>query len=148
MPALISHHLFGEEVLATFGYRRFTSFDEHDAFMLGNQGPDPLYYLFEGKDLVTLHLLGTRMHRENVNREFEVMRSFANSMGPHHRKIAQAFVSGFICHFMLDSVTHPLINAQVRELTSAGVEGLDGSASSEVHGQIEEIGRASCRERV
>lgn len=137
MPAAISHHLFGEQVLAAFDYERFNSFDEHDAFMLGCQGPDPLYYLFEGRNLVALHLLGTRMHRENVNRELEVMRSFSDSMGPRQREIAHAYFCGFLSHFMLDSTTHPLINAQVREITSAGVPGLDGSASSEVHGQIE-----------
>jgi hypothetical protein len=137
MPAIISHYLFGEQMLAAYDYERFPSFDEHNAFMLGNQGPDPLYYLFTTRSMSSVHLLGTRMHRENIDHEFDVMRSYANSMGPRNKAIARAFLDGFICHFMLDSTTHPLIYAQVRELTSAGVPGLDGSASSEVHGLIE-----------
>ncbi|MBQ1448831.1 MAG: zinc dependent phospholipase C family protein [Coriobacteriales bacterium] len=137
MPAAIAHHIFGEHILESFGYQRYTSFDEHNAFMLGNQGPDPLYYLITGRKLSEMHLLGTRMHRESVNTELEAMRSFSNSLGEHERSLAQAYFHGFLCHFFLDSRTHPLINAQVRALTSAGVPGLDGSSSSEVHGQIE-----------
>lgn len=137
MPAVISHYLFGEQVLAAYNYERYLSFDEHNAFMLGNQGPDPLYYLFTTRHMSSVHLLGTRMHRENVDHEIDVMRSYVNSMGPKDREVARAYFDGFICHFMLDSVTHPLIYSQVREITSAGVPGLDGSASSEVHGLIE-----------
>ena len=45
MPALITHDFFGRDV-----YDRLYTFiggsrDEADAFLLGNQGPDPLFYL-------------------------------------------------------------------------------------------------------
>ncbi len=44
MPALITHDAFGRDV-----YGRLHAFvggtrDEADAFLLGNQGPDPLFY--------------------------------------------------------------------------------------------------------
>ena len=44
MPALITHDFFGRDV-----YDRLYTFiggsrDEADAFLLGNQGPDPLFY--------------------------------------------------------------------------------------------------------
>ena len=46
MPAILTHDLFGrgvlEDVTSLLGMR---SLDERDAFLLGNQGPDPLFYI-------------------------------------------------------------------------------------------------------
>ncbi len=44
MPALLSHHLFGKTVVSKMGGGAFPTINERAAFLLGNQGPDPLFY--------------------------------------------------------------------------------------------------------
>ena len=43
MPALITHHLFGEDVLPELPAGLVEGEEEVLAFLLGNQGPDPLF---------------------------------------------------------------------------------------------------------
>ena len=44
MPALITHHLFGEESIDRLPQGVITSDEERIAFILGNQGPDPFFF--------------------------------------------------------------------------------------------------------
>ena len=64
MPALITHDFFGRDV-----YDRLYTFiggsrDEAEAFLLGNQGPDPLFYRLLGPQLHEHNRLGNVMHGE------------------------------------------------------------------------------------
>ena len=52
MPALITHHLFGEESIDRLPQGVITSDEERIAFILGNQGPDPFFF----------HMLTPRIH--------------------------------------------------------------------------------------
>ena len=46
MPAILTHDLFGQGVLEDVtSLLKVRSAAERDAFLLGNQGPDPLFYL-------------------------------------------------------------------------------------------------------
>ena len=46
MPAIVTHDLFGRAVADDVAdLMNFRSVDERDAYLLGNQGPDPLFYL-------------------------------------------------------------------------------------------------------
>ena len=45
MPAILTHDFFGQDVYAAHSHVIGKSIDEKDAFLLGNQGPDPLFYL-------------------------------------------------------------------------------------------------------
>ena len=44
MPALITHHLFGERSATLLPEGLITSEEELLAFLLGNQGPDPFFF--------------------------------------------------------------------------------------------------------
>ena len=44
MPAIITHDFFGRDVYDALFQTIGGSRDEADAFLLGNQGPDPLFY--------------------------------------------------------------------------------------------------------
>ena len=77
MPALITHDTFGRDV-----YDRRHSFiggtrDEADAFLLGNQGPDPLFYSVLSPRLHAVHRLGNRMHNEKPS---ELLEAFKQSL--------------------------------------------------------------------
>ena len=63
MPAILTHDLFGreslDEVRDLLGFR---TDDETDAFLLGNQGPDPLFYLVIDPLMRKWSPLGSAMH--------------------------------------------------------------------------------------
>ncbi|HBO61097.1 MAG TPA: hypothetical protein DD645_00080, partial [Olsenella sp.] len=46
MPAVITHHIFGEDIAASLPAGMVEGEEELLAFLLGNQGPDPLFARF------------------------------------------------------------------------------------------------------
>lgn len=138
MPAILTHDLFGrgllEDVSQLLGLR---SLDERDAFLLGNQGPDPLFYLVVDPLMRKWSPLGNRMHDGSAAELLLAMREAYLRLDGHERQVARAYVAGFACHWLLDSTVHPLVYWWQHALTSAGVPGLDASAGSKVHAEIE-----------
>jgi hypothetical protein len=139
MPAVLTHDQFGRDALgdvsAVLG---FATFDEHDAFMLGNQGPDPLFYLVADplSDKAT-HEVGELMHHEHPSRLFASLHDAISMLPEQERHVGEAYAAGFLCHYLLDSTAHPLIFAQQYAICGAGVDGLDESDGSRVHAEIE-----------
>ena len=58
MPALITHHLFGEESIDRLPQGVITSDEERIAFILGNQGPDPFFLSHSDTACFRLHAAG------------------------------------------------------------------------------------------
>ena len=46
MPAIICHHIFGEDAAATLPEGMVVGEEELLAFLLGNEGPDPFFVRF------------------------------------------------------------------------------------------------------
>lgn len=137
MPALITHDTFGRDV-----YDRRHSFiggtrDEADAFLLGNQGPDPLFYSVLSPRLHAVHRLGNRMHNEKPSELLEAFKQSLFVLKEGERDIGRAYALGFLCHYLLDSTMHPFVFFQEYQACDAGEPGLDRSHGSEVHGVIE-----------
>lgn len=137
MPALITHDTFGRDV-----YDRRHSFiggtrDEADAFLLGNQGPDPLFYSVLSPRLHAVHRLGNRMHNEKPSELLEAFKQSLFVLKEGERGIGRAYALGFLCHYLLDSTMHPFVFFQQYQACDAGEPGLDRSHGSEVHGVIE-----------
>lgn len=128
MPALYAHLRFGEDVLhylpASISY-----FLEkyHEAFALGTQGPDILFYhqplkrnelrahgtflhTLSGKEffLAQAKKLTQRCQTDSVREIFEMNGAYA------------AYVCGFLCHFSLDVACHPFIDYNSCEALSHG----------------------------
>lgn len=141
MPAMLTHHLFGRSVLARSNNQKFATRDARDAFLLGNQGPDPLFYATRSFAMAQVKTLGSRMHdnNENIVAYLEAWRGILDhaSALDHEREILEAYISGFLCHFALDRTAHPLVFAYEHAICHAGVEGLKPEDRSCVHGQIE-----------
>ena len=68
MPAIITHHIFGEDVLRTLPAGMVEGEEEVLAFLLGNQGPDPLFARFSTVPSVAVRCrrLGHAMHNGRV----------------------------------------------------------------------------------
>lgn len=158
MPAIITHDTFGRDVYGQQYELIGESNEECQAFLLGNQGPDVLFYGSVNPLVRAARGLGTQMHRERTS---ELLRAFveaanlapriepAKQMRSTHGRfmrdavsstpfaIAWSYVLGFACHFVLDSTLHPFIYAQQYALCDAGVPGLDRESGHEVHATIE-----------
>jgi hypothetical protein len=137
MPALITHHLFGEEASKRLPSGILSTQEELLAFLLGNQGPDPFFSCFSAlpRTASNCHRLAFAMHGHHVVENFWAMRAAVSHLPECDEHIGLAFVLGFVGHYSLDSSAHPLIYAEQHELTSAGT-GLS-DAADEVHAVIE-----------
>lgn len=138
MPAIMTHDFFGRGVADDVAkLMSFTTEDERRAFLLGNQGPDPLFYLCIDPLMHKWEPLGNVMHHQKSARLILAMREAAERLEGRDRMCARAYVAGFVCHYLLDSAVHPLVYFWQDGLTHAGVDGLGPESGQVVHAEVE-----------
>lgn len=157
MPAILTHDFFGRDLIAAahmhnsnktqavqtqeacqFLAQLCQNQAELDAFLLGNQGPDPLFYLQLNYKYRTLNKLGSLMHDDKIEEQLcAFIHAQAKLSSSFEQGVARAYIAGFLAHYTLDSTAHPLVYFWQYALTSAGVEGLDASQEWSVHSHIE-----------
>lgn len=137
MPAIITHDFFGRDVYGSLFRLIGGSKDEADAFLLGNQGPDPLFYAAIDPLVARYHTLGHAMHAERPALLLAELKRSIGLLQPDERPVARAYALGFLCHYTLDSTVHPFVYSQQFALGDAGVEGLSRDDGSEIHALIE-----------
>lgn len=135
MPALITHHLFGEESIDRLPQGIITSEDERAAFLIGNQGPDPFFFHVRTLNAHACMEFGRRMHRCRMTRQFTALRDGVGHLHRYDAGVGCAFVLGLLSHYVLDRSAHPFVYAQ-----QWGIQEMDSTldnAGSQVHGIIE-----------
>lgn len=137
MPAIITHDFFGQDIYKTLHSFIGESRDEYHAFLLGCQGPDPLFYSVLVPRLHRVTHLGTTMHSEKPNELLVGFKQSLSLLSPDEAAAGRAYVFGFLCHYMLDATIHPLVFAHEYRLCDAGIEGFDRKDGAEVHAVIE-----------
>lgn len=135
MPALITHYLFGEEVLPQVDDVVGSSDTERDAFLIGCQGPDPFFFGVTTPRGSDVRALGREMHRRKIGAALVQMRSDLEKLPEADRAVGQAFLCGMLAHYVLDRTAHPYIYAMEYELCDNSPE--LGDAYHEVHALIE-----------
>ncbi|MDO4797336.1 MAG: zinc dependent phospholipase C family protein [Coriobacteriales bacterium] len=137
MPAVITHHIFGEDASRLLPDELLSSEEELLAFLLGNQGPDPLWARARTLPWRALpcHRLASAMHATKTVESLLVARKTTTRVREDDKGIARAFCLGLAAHYLLDSFVHPLVYAQQRALMEAGEDLAD--AGSEIHAIIE-----------
>lgn len=138
MPAIITHDQFGKSALERGLAAPFAAdLRQREAFLLGNQGPDPLFYCVANPALIEFRSLGSRMHREKPSALIAALAASVEDVPASGRGVAQAWTAGFLCHYLLDRTAHPLVYAQQNAFCETGVDGLTPEDGSEVHAVIE-----------
>lgn len=121
MPAILTHHLFGEDAASLLPDGLLANEEDLLAFLLGNQGPDPLTMRFS----TTPH--GARLCRQlargiyagNVVDTLLVLRESVRHLHDQDKSCGRAFALGFASHYLITSMTHPLVLAQVQDVMAA-----------------------------
>lgn len=73
---------------------------------LGAQGPDPLYYVFFGKDASDYRYYADRMHDTNTRM---LLSNMVRYVKKHTTVETYSFLVGFLCHYALDVKIHPYV---------------------------------------
>ena len=136
MPGIATHYVFGTDAFPVVDRTIGERADNLAAFLLGSQGPDPLFYLAASPAERSLRRIGSTMHRQKTVELLRVM---------HERLVVKgesaplaAYALGFLCHYILDSTVHPLVYAQQQAICSLGLGRLTGEwPHREVHATIE-----------
>ena len=137
MPAILTHDFFGQDVYAAHSHVIGKSIDEKDAFLLGNQGPDPLFYLVLSPSMKQFFGLGSTMHHDAPSKLIAALKESLQVLEEHELPVGRAYALGFLCHYSLDRAMHPLVYCQQYAICDAGIDGLNRSQESEVHAEIE-----------
>ena len=137
MPALITHHIFGQDAVATLADGIVEGQEELLAFLLGNQGPDPCFTRALGKLSTTAatRRFGKEMHARKMSTALFCARDAVAHLPESDARIGRAFVLGLVGHYALDSIAHPIVYAGQKELAALHDE--LGDAERELHGLIE-----------
>ncbi len=109
MAEFISHHLFGQEILALMPKDAQNAAKTYKAaFNWGLQGPDPFFYhaLALG---APFKKYGNLMHSQKTDELFYAFSRAVNRLCDERQIIAQAYFYGFLCHYALDSNIHPYV---------------------------------------
>ena len=116
MPAIITHDLFGKDVYGetfdTIGGSR----DAAEAFLLGNQGPDPLFFVAPDPRYRRVGKLASTLHRARPAEFLVALKSAVRELPAQERSVGRAYALGYVCHYLLDSTVHPLVISQVNAL--------------------------------
>ncbi len=137
MPAIITHDTFGREIYNELSEFIGNSRDEANAFLLGNQGPDPLFYAITDPRYLNLNHLGSIMHRQKPSEIIAAFKDAISILDEPDRKIGRAYALGFLCHYELDSREHAFIYTQEYEICDAGEPRLTRANAHDIHACIE-----------
>lgn len=137
MPAIITHDLFGKDVYGETFDIIGGSRDAAEAFLLGNQGPDPLVLRRARSALPPRGKAGLNAASARPAEFLVALKSAVRELPAQERSVGRAYALGYVCHYLLDSTVHPLVISQVNALCTAGVEGLAAEDAHEVHAVIE-----------
>ena len=137
MPALITHHIFGEDVIASLPDGIVSGEEEKLAFLLANQGPDPLLARFSTLPATAraCHRLARLIQGGCVTRAFWALRDGVSRLPASDEGVGRAFALGFLGHYALDRAAHPLVVSQQRAL--AEVDRTLAAVARDVHAVIE-----------
>ena len=137
MPAIITHHIFGENILPLLPQGIVSGEEETLAFLLGNQGPDPFFARFSTSisRIKDAHALAHAMHDGRMERAFSSLRQGVSRLPQADERLGRAFVLGLLGHWLLDSTVHPFVYAQQYALCASSADLAE--RGGEIHALIE-----------
>lgn len=116
MPGFVTHYLFGRETYCKLknNPQKKNLHRNRAAYGLGLQGPDLFFYYLPSYILHGQNI-GALAHTEGTNAFFRgLLQSSMRLTNNTDRDIAEAYLTGFLGHYLLDTTCHPYIYAMTR----------------------------------
>ncbi|MBQ9413713.1 MAG: zinc dependent phospholipase C family protein [Clostridia bacterium] len=115
MPAMITHYLIARHVLHRAD---MPSVKRPDAFLIGAQGPDLLYFhrVYPWQPGIPSFQKGNAIHIMNPTRLIRILRHVLQYTPMCDRPIAESYILGFLCHYAADRVIHPFVCNRQQDL--------------------------------
>lgn len=111
MPGFTTHYLFGINTYKSLknDFLKKIIFDHHAAFSLGLQGPDIFFYYLPSY-AIHENNIGSVAHTEDTGKFLSYLIQSKN-LFPNKKEaeIAEAYILGFIGHYLLDRHCHPYV---------------------------------------
>lgn len=119
MPAIYAHLRFGEEAEKRLAEPlRNTTKQYKEAFLLGTQGPDILFY-YKPLKHNDIRRKGTAIHARAGGEVFTELFALWQASGGKDDAL-KAYICGYLCHFTLDALSHKYIDDNSSEAVSHG----------------------------
>ena len=122
MPAGYAHYVFGQKVLKELPRDLQEQIKDYlPLYHIGIHGPDILFYYepFKANDI---NKMGHTMHDEPADDFFERAQLRILASRGEEKLAMQAYIAGFIAHYMLDSECHGYVNKKMEESELSHVE--------------------------
>lgn len=114
MPALYTHYKFGQDVLNKLNENiKNNILKEIKYYNMFNQGFDNLYYHFKWTYYKNF---GIKAHNNNIDIFFRNIFNYIKDNNLNNNSKITNMLYGFINHYTLDTIIHPFINYQVKNL--------------------------------
>lgn len=111
MPGYVTHYIFGKDI---YDQMRDSSFKQNiyrnrAVYSLGQQGPDIFFYYLPAY-ILHGHNLGHMAHAQHTGTFFSALLESRNDFKKTSElAIADAYLAGFLGHYILDTTCHPFI---------------------------------------
>lgn len=112
MPDIITHYIFGLDTAQNLKHTPLYPClkENRDLFLIGLQGPDPIYYHHLRKKDNKAYV-ASKMHTEKTGDFLISALCQIKKYDIESKEFSQglSYLSGFICHYILDSMAHPYV---------------------------------------
>lgn len=111
MPSTMTHTYFSLDVYKTLPQNIKTRINNLEYLKLFSQGSDPImfYNFFIGKKSKYYKELQYKLHTEKTQKFFINLINYINDNNLNNNEQVLSYLYGNICHYFLDSETHPFI---------------------------------------
>lgn len=113
MPGFVTHYIFGRETYRnlTCNSQKKNLYHNRAAYALGLQGPDIFFYYLPSYPLHGYNV-GALAHTQETRAFFlGLLLGCKKLSAASDRNIAEAYVTGFLGHYILDTICHPYVYA-------------------------------------
>ena len=120
MPGFTTHYLFGVKAYNDLpnNYLKHVISKYRWLYQLGLQGPDIFFYnvpILRHRDYRNV---GSHMHEYQVNDFFKnSLLELTEIHSRQQKEEAAAFLAGFMCHYISDSICHPFVYGRIKYRT-------------------------------
>ena len=117
MPGFTTHYLFGVKAYNDLpnNYLKHVISKYRWLYQLGLQGPDIFFYnvpILRHRDYRNV---GSHMHEYQVNDFFKnSLLELSEIRSRQQKEEAAAFLAGFMCHYIADSICHPFVYGRIQ----------------------------------